>query len=85
MIRLTEAEYAYTHHIWVHLIEGMSGVVDFTDISKKVSAARALADQKNFLRFYVDEWPKLASPCGFTFLPEGLYERAPPKGDSVER
>lgn len=60
---------------------GMSGVVDFTDILQKLPAAQTLADQKEFQRFYLDDWPTLVWPCGFDFSPEGLYARA--TGQSV--
>ena len=29
-----------------------------------------------FKKFYLDEWPTLAWPCGFDLSPESLYERA---------
>jgi hypothetical protein len=34
-----------------------------------------LRDEKEFARFFLDEWPTLAWPCGFDVAPEALYER----------
>ena len=60
----------------IKFTDGSSGIVDFTDIIEKYPTARPLADPSEFQRFYLDEWPTLAWPCGFDFSPEGLYERA---------
>lgn len=76
MITLTEARYVYGYRIWIKFSDGMSGVVDFTDIIRKLPAARPLADQAEFQRFFLDDWPTLAWPCGFDFSPESLYEHA---------
>jgi hypothetical protein len=76
MITLTEAKYVDGYRIWIKFSDGMSGVVDFTDIIRKFPAARPLADQTEFQRFHLDNWPTLVWPCGFDFSPEGLYELA---------
>jgi hypothetical protein len=76
MIALTEAKYVDGNRIWIKFTDGSSGIVDFTDIIEKYPTARPLADPLEFQRFYLDEWPTLAWPCGFDFSPEGLYERA---------
>ncbi len=76
MITLTEAKYQDGYRIWLRFSDGQSGMVDFSDIIRKYPAARPLADLQEFQRFYLDEWPTLAWPCGFDFSPESLYERA---------
>jgi len=76
MIALTEVKYVDGNRIWIKFIDGSSGIVDFSDIIEKYPTARPLADPWEFQRFYLDEWPTLAWPCGFDFSPEGLYERA---------
>jgi len=81
MITLTEAKYVDGYRIWTKFSDGLSGIVDFADIIQKFPAARPLADQNEFQRFYLDGWPTLAWPCGFDFSPESLYERA--TGQSV--
>ena len=81
MITLTEAKYIDGYRIWIKFSDGLGGIVDFTDIIHNYPVARPLAEQNEFQRFYLDDWPSLAWPCGFDFSPEGLYERA--TGQSV--
>jgi hypothetical protein len=81
MITLTEAKYIDGYRIWIKFTDGLSGIVDFTDIIHNYPAAQPLTDQNEFQRFYLDDWPTLAWPCGFDFSPESLYERA--TGQSV--
>jgi len=81
MITLTEAKYIDGYRIWIKFSDGLSGIVDFTDIIQNNPAAHPLADQNEFQRFYLDDWPTLAWSCGFDFSPESLYERA--TGQSV--
>ena len=76
MITLTEAKYIDGYRIWIKFSDELSGIVDFTDIIHNDAAARPLAEQNEFQRFYLDDWPTLAWPCGFDFSPESLYERA---------
>lgn len=64
------------YRIWIKFSDELSGIVDFTDIIHNYAAARPLAEQNEFQRFYLDDWPTLAWPCGFDFSPESLYERA---------
>jgi len=76
MITLTEANYMEGYRIWIKFSDGRSGIVDFSDIIQKFSAAQFLADKQVFRQFYLDDWPTLAWKCGFEFSPESLYERA---------
>lgn len=76
MIAVSEARYVDGYKIWVKFSDGASGVVDFADVIQRYPAARPLEDLAEFQRFYLDEWPTLAWPCGFDFSPEGQYERA---------
>ncbi len=45
------------------------------DLLHKYKAAEPLLDKNEFKKFYLDEWPTLAWPCGFDLAPESLYER----------
>jgi len=81
MITLTEAKYIDGYRIQIKFSDGLGGIVDFNDIIQNFPAARLLADQNEFQRFYLDDWPTLAWPCGFDFSPESLYERA--TGESI--
>ena len=76
MITLKGAHYLDGYRIRITFSDGSSGIVDFTDIIQKFPAAQPLADAKEFQRFFLDDWPTLAWPCGFDFSPESLYERA---------
>jgi len=76
MITLTDAKYVDSYRIWIKFSDGRSGIVDFAEIIQKYPVAQPLADLKEFQRFYLDDWPTLAWPCGFDFSPESLYERA---------
>jgi len=64
------------YRILLGFSDGMSGIVDFTDIIQTFPAARPLADKEVFQQFHLDDWPTLVWPCGFDFSPESLYERA---------
>ena len=75
MIEVREAKYQEGYKIWLSFNTGESGVVDLTYLLHKYKAAAPL-DKKEFQKFYLDEWPTLAWPCGFDLAPESLYERA---------
>lgn len=76
MIEVKEAQYQQEYKIWLSFSTGESGVVDLSDLINKYTAAAPLRDQNEFRKFYLDEWPTLAWPCGFDVAPESLYERA---------
>jgi hypothetical protein len=76
MIEIREAKYQGGYKIWLSFNTGESGVVDLTDLLHKYKAAAPLLDNNEFRKFYLDEWPTLAWPCGFDLAPESLYERA---------
>lgn len=76
MIAVKEAQYQQEYKIWLSFSNGESGVVDLSDLINKYTAAAPLRDQNEFRKFYLDEWPTLAWPCGFDVAPESLYERA---------
>lgn len=76
MITLTEARYVDGYRIEIKFSDGASGIVDFADIIQKFPAAAPLVDLNEFQRFFLDDWPTLAWPCGFDFSPESLYEHA---------
>jgi hypothetical protein len=83
MIGVSEAAYQDGYKIWVKFNTGESGVVDLFDLIQKYKAAAPLLDTNEFKKFYLDEWPTLAWPCGFDLAPESLYERATGKRRTV--
>ena len=76
MIEGREAKYQEGFKIWLSFNTGESGVVDLTGLLHTYKAATPLLDKIEFQKFYLDEWPTLAWPCGFDLAPESLYERA---------
>lgn len=76
IIKILEARYLDGYRIWLRFNTDEEGVVDLADIVEKYPAAEPLRDPDVFARFYLDDWPTLAWPCGFDFSPESLYERA---------
>ena len=76
MIEIREAKYQEGYKIWLSFNTGESGVADLSDLLLKYKAAAPLLDKSVFKKFYLDEWPTLAWPCGFDLAPESLYERA---------
>ena len=82
MIQIQEATYQEDYKIWVKFNTGESGVVDLFELIQKYKVAAPLFDTNEFKRFYLDEWPTLAWPCGFDLAPESLYERV--TGKQVE-
>ena len=76
MIEVLEATYQEGYKVWLKFNTGESGVVDLKDLLHKYKAAEPLLDKNEFKKFYLDEWPTLAWPCGFDLAPESLYERA---------
>jgi len=83
MIGVSEAAYQDGYKIWVKFNTGESGVVDLFDLIQKYKVAAPLLDTNEFMKFYLDEWPTLAWPCGFDLAPESLYERATGKRRTV--
>jgi hypothetical protein len=75
MIEVLEAAYREEYKVWIRFNTGESGVVDLRDLLLKHKAAAPLIDKNEFKKFYLDEWPTLAWPCGFDVAPESLYER----------
>lgn len=75
MIEVLEAAYREEYKVWIRFNTGESGVVDLSDLLLKHKAAAPLIDKNEFKKFYLDEWPTLAWPCGFDVAPESLYER----------
>ena len=76
MIAVKEAIYEDDYKIWLSFNTGESGIVDLIDLLNKYKIAAPLLDRNEFKKFYLDEWPTLAWPCGFDLSPESLYERA---------
>ncbi len=76
MIEVCEATYQEGYKILLRFNTGESGVVDLADLIYKYKASAPLLDKNEFKKFYLDEWPTLAWPCGFDLAPESLYERA---------
>ncbi len=76
MIAVKEAIYQDDYKIWLSFNTGESGIVDLIDLLNKYKIAAPLLDRNEFKKFYLDEWPTLAWPCGFDLSPESLYERA---------
>ena len=76
MIEVCEAQYQQEYKIWLKFNDGENGVVDLFDVISKYPVAAPLRDKNEFKKFYLDEWPTLAWPCGFDLAPESLYERA---------
>ena len=85
MIGVSEAKYKEGYKIWLKFNTGESGVVDLFDLIQKYKVATPLLDTEEFKKFYLDEWPTLAWPCGFDLAPESLYERAMGKQRKTER
>jgi hypothetical protein len=76
MITVQEANYEGGHRIKIRFGSGEVHVVDLSEIIARYPAARTLRDEAEFSRFFLDEWPTLAWPCGFDLSPETLYELA---------
>lgn len=76
MISIQDAKHEGEYRVWLKFNTGEEGVVDLSDLPDRFAAARPLKDVEEFKKFYLDEWPTLAWPCGFDFAPESLYERA---------
>ena len=76
MITVKQATYEGQYCIRIKFSTGEGGVVDLEDVIARYPIARPLLQQEEFRKFYLDEWPALAWPCGFDLAPEMLYERA---------
>ena len=74
MIEIREAKYQEGYKLWLSFNTGESGIADLTDLIHKYKAAAPLLDTNEFKKFYLDEWPTVAWPCGFDLAPESLYE-----------
>ena len=75
MVSVRTACYESGYKLWLEFDSGESGTVDLLDVIRKFKAAEPLVDLAEFKKFYLDEWPTLAWPCGFDISPESLYER----------
>jgi hypothetical protein len=75
IVKLKEARYVGAYRVWLLFESGESGEADLGDWVWRYRAAEPLRDEKEFARFFLDEWPTLAWPCGFDVAPEALYER----------
>lgn len=75
MIEIREAHYREEYKIWIRFNTGESGIADLADLLHTYKVALPLLDKNEFRKFYLDEWPTLAWPCGFDIAPESLYER----------
>ena len=75
MIEIREAHYREEYKVWILFNTGESGVADLSDLLHTYKVALPLLDINEFRKFYLDEWPTLAWPCGFDIAPESLYER----------
>ena len=75
MISVQEAKYEGGYRVWLKFNTGEEGTVDLSDVVVRYPAAQPLTDTDEFKRFFLDEWPTLAWPCGFDLSPEMLYER----------
>ncbi len=76
MITVKQATYEGQYRIRIKFSTGEEGVVELEDVIARYPIARPLLQQDEFSKFYLDEWPTLAWPCGFDLSPEMLYERA---------
>ena len=76
MITVTHATYEGQYRIRIKFSSSEEGIVDLADVIARYPIARPLLRQDEFSKFYLDEWPTLAWPCGFDLSPEILYERA---------
>ncbi|SFB83267.1 Protein of unknown function [Marinospirillum celere] len=76
MIYLESAEYLKDYRLRLTFNTGETGEVDLSDLPALFDAAKPLQKLTEFKKFYLDEWPTLAWPCGFDLAPEMLYERA---------
>ena len=75
MVSVRTARYESGYKLWLEFDSGESGKIDLLDVIHKFKAAAPLVDLAEFEKFYLDEWPTLAWPCGFDISPESLYER----------
>jgi hypothetical protein len=76
MITIAEAQYENDYRIKLKFNTDEEGVVDLSDLIERYSIAAPLKNIIEFQKFYLDEWPTLAWPCGFDLSPETLNERA---------
>ena len=76
MVTIKQATSEGQYRIRVKFNTGEEGIVDLEDVITRYPVARPLLQQDEFCKFYLDEWPTLAWPCGFDLSPEMLYERA---------
>jgi len=65
MIGVKQARYVGDYRTWLEFSSGESGVVDLAGLIDATPAAAAIKDPAEFSRFYLDQWPTLAWPCGF--------------------
>ena len=73
LVRVLEADYRGGHSVWLRFDDGLSGVVDLSDVLGG-EVFEPLKDPSYFSEFTVDE--TLVWPNGADFAPEFLHERA---------
>jgi len=76
MVSIKQASYQNQYRIKLLFSSGEEGVVDFGPVIERYAQAESLKDMDEFRKFYLDDWPTLAWPCGFDVSPETLYELA---------
>jgi hypothetical protein len=74
MISVKRAQHVKDHLILIEFSDGVSGIVDLSEVVNRYDAAAEIRDPGKFADFYLDEWPTLAWKCGFDLSPEYLYE-----------
>jgi hypothetical protein len=74
MISIKSAQHIKDHLVSIEFSDGVSGIVDLSEVVSKYEAAAEIRDPSKFAEFYLDDWPTLAWRCGFDLSPEYLYE-----------
>jgi hypothetical protein len=74
MISVRRAQHVKDHLVSIEFSDGVSGIVDLSEVVNQYEAAAEIRDPIRFADFYLDDWPTLAWRCGFDLSPEYLYE-----------
>jgi hypothetical protein len=74
MISVKRAQHVKDHLVSIEFSDGVSGIVDLSEVVNQYEAAAEIRDPNRFADFYLDDWPTLAWRCGFDLSPEYLYE-----------
>jgi hypothetical protein len=74
MISVKKAQHVKDHLVSIEFSDGVSGIIDLSEVVNKYDAAAEIRDPGKFADFYLDDWPTLAWKCGFDLSPEYLYE-----------